>query len=191
MLILGVAGSPRRGGNTQILLNRALSGAAAAGAQTKVLMVSELSLSGCTECGDCDETGECSIQDDMRGVYDEVARADAVIVASPIFFGHLPAQMKMVIDRFQAWWVAKYVLKSPHVKGKRPGAFICVGAMKRTDYFECARKTIRAFFATAGLSYHAELFRNGLDVKSAILEDRRALEEAFQIGQQLVEAFEQ
>lgn len=188
MLVLGIAGSPRKGGNTQILLNRALLGAAAEKAQTKLLIVSELSFSGCTECGDCAETGECSIQDDMVRIYVEVAKADAVIVASPIFFGHLPAQMKKVIDRFQAWWVAKYVLSSPHVEKKRPGAFVCVGAMKRTDYFECVKKTIRAFFATAGLNYEADFFRNGIDEKGAILKDKAALEEAFQIGQQLVES---
>ena len=68
MKVLGIYGSPRKGGNSDQLLDKALEGARAAGAETKAVYARDLKMSGCLECGGCDETGECIIRDDMNDI---------------------------------------------------------------------------------------------------------------------------
>ncbi|MCX5679166.1 MAG: flavodoxin family protein, partial [Candidatus Omnitrophica bacterium] len=111
MKVLGILGSPRRGGNAERLLDKALEGAIACGASAEKISLNELTIRPCQECGGCDDTGECVIVDDMSMIYSSVDKADCIILASPIFFGELTAQTKAVIDRFQCRWVKKYRLK--------------------------------------------------------------------------------
>ncbi len=133
MFVVGVLGSPRRGGNAELLLDRALEGARAAGAETETLILNEMDILPCQDCAGCDETGACTYEDDGERVYDAVRRADGLIIASPIFFGSLPAQVKGMIDRFQSLWVYKDLLTMPIVadggKSRRLRLFLCVGGM--------------------------------------------------------------
>lgn len=159
MRVLGIGGSPRRGGNTDILLDCALKAAKAEGAVVTKVILNNLKISPCQECGGCDKMGVCIIRDDMRGLYEKLAEAEVIIIASPIFFGSLSAQTKIMIDRCQSLWITKYILKKNIVsKKKRKGAFIAAGAAKRKDFFENARSIIKNFFATIDVSYTNELF---------------------------------
>ena len=186
MFLLGIAASPRRGGNSGILLREALSGAESAGARVEEIVLNELDFSGCQECGGCEKTGECVVDDDMQMLYKKLAEADRFIVASPIFFGSLPGQLKVMIDRCQCLWVDKYVLKKPQPgKTNRKGAFICVRGMKRQDFFESARRLVKIFFAVINVSYVDDLFYPGVDEKGAILNHPTALREAFELGKRL------
>ena len=105
--VLGISASPRRGGNAEVLLDAALSGAAGAGAIVEKIILNELCLKPCQACDGCSKTGACIIKDDMRQIYKKVDETDALIVASPIYFGSLAAQAKIMIDRFQPYWVRK------------------------------------------------------------------------------------
>ena len=102
--VLGIYGSPRRGGNTDQLLDRALEGAQSAGAEVTRVYARDLKMCGCLECGGCDETGKCVVEDDMQSVYPLLQEADVIFLASPIFFYGLTAQAKALIDRSQANW---------------------------------------------------------------------------------------
>ncbi len=113
MRVLGIAGSPRRGGNTDLLLEEVLKGAAGKGAEVKTITLARLKIAPCQHCDACLETGRCRIQDDMQGVYDELEWADRIVLAAPIHFMGLSAQMKAMIDRCQCLWARKYVLKVP------------------------------------------------------------------------------
>ena len=98
-----------------------------AGARVEKVALSGLSFSPCLECGGCDNSGVCVLRDDLEPLYGKIGSADALVVASPIFFGSVSAQMKMLIDRFQCRWVAKYVLGSKRAaKKKRKGIFLSV-----------------------------------------------------------------
>ena len=185
MKVLGISGSPREG-NSRKLLEEALKGASSEGAEITKIVLSELSYSGCLECGGCDGSGECILDDDLKTFYESIKEADVVILSAPIFFCHLSAQTKAMIDRFQAWWIAKYVLHRPWVERERLGAFLCVGGQERKDFFECAKKTVKAFFATINVSYEEELFKGGVDERRDILKDKEALQKAFEIGEKLV-----
>lgn len=187
MKVLGIAGSPRQDGNTRILLHEALAGAKSVGAQVEEIVLNDLCFCACQECGGCDDTGECINDDDMQALYQKLETTDRIVLASPIFFGSLPAQVKMMIDRCQCLWVAKYILKKPLPdKTKRKGLFICVGGMNRYDFFEGARKLVEIFFANLNVTYAGDLFYPGIDEKGGIKGHPTAIKEAYEIGRSLV-----
>jgi multimeric flavodoxin WrbA len=122
--VLGLYGSPRRGGNTDLLLDEALKGAAGQGARAEGIHLCDFRITPCKECLSCFNDGVCIIDDDMRGIYPRLLEADVVILASPIFFYGITAWAKALVDRCQALWARKYVLHDPLLAGakKRKGS---------------------------------------------------------------------
>ena len=185
--VIGIGGSPRKGGNSDILLDEALKGARKSGGSCEKIILNDLDFRPCQECGGCDETGICVIKDDMRLVYKNIEEADRVIIASPIFFGSLSAQIKMMIDRFQSYWIRKYILKKPvSTKKNRKGIFLCASGSDKKEFFENAKKTIRIFFMTISIKYSGDLFCGGIDEKAAIKKNKKMLAKAFKLGEALV-----
>ncbi len=113
MKVLGIYGSPRKGGNTDILLEEAMKGAGEAGAEVEGLRLTALNVLPCLECHGCDTTGRCVIQDDMQKIYPKLTESDVIILASPIFFYGITAWAKALVDRSQALWTRKYLIKDP------------------------------------------------------------------------------
>ena len=188
MRVLGIAGSPRRGGNTDLLLAEVLSGAASRGAEVRTVVLSKLKIAPCQHCDACLEAGRCRIDDDMQMVYREMEAADRVVLASPIQFMGVTAQAKAMIDRCQALWARKYVLKIPPLgdRRERKGLFVSVGGRKVADLFAPALVTVRAFFRVLDITYAGELVFSGIDEKGAIARHPDALSQAFRAGQKLV-----
>jgi multimeric flavodoxin WrbA len=188
MKVLGIAGSPRRGGNTDLLLAEVLKGAASKGAEVKTIVLSELPISPCEHCDSCLPAGKCKIQDDMQMIYRELEEADRIVLASPIHFMGLTAQMKTMIDRCQALWVRKYVLRvSPLGKKPRKGMFISTGGRKAPNLFEPSLVTVKTIFRVLDVEYAGELLFGDIDEKGAITKHPDALRQAFLAGQKLVE----
>ncbi len=99
MKVLGIVGSPRKGGNTEILVAEALAAAREAGAETEIFLVADKNISGCDGCHSCGQTKVCKIKDDMQPLYQKMETADAIIFGSPVYFHGVTAQAKAVIDR--------------------------------------------------------------------------------------------
>jgi multimeric flavodoxin WrbA len=99
MKVLAISGSPRKGGNTEILLNEALKGAVEAGAETELISVSGKDLKPCDGCETCYKTGKCHIKDDMQGIYDKMLAADGIIIGCPSYFMNVTAPIMAMIDR--------------------------------------------------------------------------------------------
>lgn len=187
MKVLALAGSPRRGGNTETLIDRVLAGAADAGAETEKVIACNLKMHGCLHCDGCLETGVCIVRDDMTPLYDKLREMDALVMATPIMFMGASSQFKAVIDRLQCLWVAKVILKRPFTGGRwRPGVMISAGGMDREDMFIGTRITARAAFSTLNVRYGEELFFPSTDEKGAILAHPTALTDAYAAGQRLV-----
>lgn len=188
MRVLGIAGSPRRDGNTDILLNEVLKGAASKGAEVKTIIISRLKIAPCQHCDGCLETGRCKVRDDMQKVYAELERADRLVLASPVYFNGVTAQTKAMIDRCQALWVKKYRLKLPPLgnKRERKGLFVSVGGMKQANLFEPALATVKVLFKVLDITYAGELVFPGVGEKGAITQNPDALRQAFLAGQRLV-----
>jgi multimeric flavodoxin WrbA len=190
MKVLGLFGSPRKGGNTEILLEEALKGAEMEGAEVERLHLTAFTITPCKECHECDQTGNCVILDDMEKIYPKLLEADVIILASPIFFYGITAQAKALVDRCQALWAKKYLLKDPSLgkeSKRRKGFFISVGGTKGQRVFEGAILTAKYFFDVLNAEYKGELVFRGIDAKGDILKHPEALQQAFEAGRRLVQ----
>ena len=190
MRVLGISGSPRENGNTDIIVKEALEGARLAGATVEFVGLSGKCIEGCRACAQCGEGGVCIIKDDMQAIHDEIRTADRIIVASPIFFFGVSAQTKIMIDRCQAFWAEKYVHKNPVKPGAfgRKGLLLLVGGMKRTEKnvgFSCSEATVRAFFRTVNVQEHVTLAYDQIDERGAITKHATAFSEAYEAGRRL------
>lgn len=188
MKVLGIAGSPRRGGNTDLLLDEVMKGAASKGAEVKTIILNDLNIDPCQHCDTCLAKGNCKIQDDMQTVYQELEQADRIVLASPLHFMSVTAQAKAMIDRCQCLWARKYVLKVPPLSNKRErkGLFISVGGRKVSNLFEPVLATVRALFNTLNITYAGDLLFPAVDEKGDITKHPDALRQAFLIGQKLI-----
>ena len=186
MRLTAILGSPRQGGNTDVLLEKAIETARDRFVSVEKIVLNNLNIRPCQECGRCLKTGTCHIKDDMAIIYEALDKADAVIIASPIFFGNVSAQTKTMIDRMQCFWARKYILKKSKAKKNRPGAFISCGALKTEEYFKCAKKVIDIFFKVQDIEYREELFAAGIDRAGDILKHKDILERVRQIAERLV-----
>jgi len=190
MKVLGIAGSPRHGGNTDILLEEALKGARSAGAETETIVISKLDIAPCLHCDGCLKEGCCVIEDDMQSVYPKLREADRIILASPMFFMGLTAQVKALIDRCQALWAIKYVLKQPlalNSGGERKGFFLSVGGTGFKENFDSPRPILKSWLAVIYVKFIGELTYAKVDEKGAIKEHPTALQDAFEAGKRLAQ----
>lgn len=186
--VLGLAGSPRRRGNTELLLDQVLAGAANRGAQTEKVILADMRMGPCRECDSCFETGRCVQQDDYQLLYPRLIKAERIVLAAPIFFTGLPAQAKAFIDRCQCFWARKHVLKDPLPStdtGVQRQGFLVSTAGGADVSFQCAIRAVRAFLDTLDARYGGELSFPGVDEKAAILNHPTALEDAFALGKSL------
>jgi multimeric flavodoxin WrbA len=187
MKVVGISGSPRRGGNTETLLREVLRGAEEAGAETRLFILSRMNISPCRHCDGCLAEGECVVKDDMWLIYPEIESLDALVLASPIHFYGVTAQAKAMIDRCQAFWARKYVLKRRIAAEKRKGVFISTGGTRFPDVFDHAKAVVKNFFLTIDVEYWAELLFSGVDRRNEIKEHPTALKDAYLLGKRLVE----
>lgn len=97
--ILGISSSPRRNGNTSYALKEALKSVEEKGFETRFLSLANKKIEPCVACDLCKKEARCSIKDDMDQVYDELESVDAIIFATPVYFGCMNSQMKALLDR--------------------------------------------------------------------------------------------
>ncbi len=182
--LLAVSSSPRRNGNSELLLNSFSEGAQKAGWDVKMIRLNALNFRPCQACDRCAPNGKCIVQDDMQNLYPLVESAGGIILATPIYFGSMTTQLKMFIDRFQCWWHAKYRLEKPFVRieENRPGFLICTGALQTQAYCDSAVAITKVFFHNINFKYTGTLCKRGYDEKGSIAGDPANLEKAFQAG---------
>lgn len=184
--VLGIAGSPRRGGNSDLLLDSFLAGSGAAGHDAEKIYVYDLRIAPCDEGNSCHKTGECRIKDDMQDIYRKLLEADCLIISTPVFFMGLPSQLKAMIDRCQSLWAKRFVLKKPlrDDDKKRYGYFLAVSGLNKKEAFTGAKETIKAFFYVLGFTYKGELLFEGVDRRGDIRSREGALEQAYEMGKE-------
>lgn len=188
MKILAIYGSPRREGNTSLLLLQAVAGARQAGAEVEEVVLRDLRMSPCLELYGCKKDGRCIIRDDFQRLYDQLLACQALMLASPIFFYTVSAHTKILMDRCQSLWVKKYWIDQvPFGQGeiKRKGLFISAGATGGKRLFDGTLLSIRYFFDVLDMElWHALLYRR-LDFEGDVLRHPEYLDEAFQAGEAL------
>ena len=188
--IVAIYGSPRKKGNTSLLLDKFLEGAiSAAGKSQKDLKIekiitADLNISPCRECRNCSRTGECIISDDMQQVYKELIEADFLAVASPVFFTTVSGYLKALIDRCQRFWSLKYEHKKRIIEKDRKGIFISTAGSRFSNIFDCPEKVIRSFFDVLYVDYLRNLVFNSVDSQGDILKNKKAMETLYRFGKE-------
>ncbi len=188
MKVAAFNGSPRKGGNTEVLLQEALRPIENAGHGVMKFNLNDMDIKPCQDCGGCEKTGVCVLRDDMDMITDAIRESDRIILASPIFFFGLSAQSKIMIDRCQAFWCEKYLMKQPIPEGPqgRKGLLILVGGMKKEVGVECGEAAAKAFFRTVSVQQHATISFLGIDSKEAIYGHLTALGDVYRAGRRLI-----
>ena len=191
MKILAISSSPRRHGNTETLLDQALSGMKQKRLVIKKVVLNELDIAPCNGCQACFKTGRCVIRDDMQSIYKDLLAADRVLVAAPVYFQGTPCQLKCVIDRCQALWSRKYILKKKLVtgprSGKRKGSAILVAAsVGSKNTFIGSTIVLKAWLKTLECVYVNSLCVEGLETADDAHEKRALLKKAKLFGESLI-----
>ena len=186
MKVLGVLGSPRMGGNREILLERGLAGAREAGAEVEKIILSHHKISGCLDCEKCNETGICVIKDEMLTIHKKILEADAILHSVPLYFWAMTSQMKAYLDRWCAFfdgewnWHKAY---EPKMKGKRIGVITVCGDPR----VHTADPIVHSFKSTcefSGLNLIG-VVQTSAAGKGEIDKNEKAKKEAYDLGKKL------
>jgi len=150
MRILGLSFSPRKQGNTELLLDRAFAGARQLGASAELYRVADAHIQPCDGCGSCFSTGKCHIEDDMQGLYEKMLAADGIIFGTPVYFYSMTAQGKTVIDRTIS------LMNPGRSLANKVGGIVVVGgslglvdAVKDLYFYMATRQMVPANFVAA------------------------------------------
>lgn len=185
MKILAFNGSPRKGGNTDVLLAAVARGAAAAGGEVVSHRLNAMKFRPCQSCGGCEKAGECVLQDDLSPLYAEILAVRRIIIASPIYFYGVTAQAKAFIDRMQAFWSRRRLLEA---KGEwrddpgRRGLFLSVAATRGQKLFDGAMLEVRYGLDAMGFAYSGDLLVPGVDRKGEMALKKEILARAEELG---------
>ncbi|MGD9224756.1 MAG: NAD(P)H-dependent oxidoreductase [Desulfobacteraceae bacterium] len=189
MLALGLQGSPRKKGNSDLLLAAVMQALESRGAQTQTIQVTRQKIEPCKELTVCEQKGLCPIDDDMGGrIYGLLRQADIIVTASPVFFYNVSAQLKALIDRCQALWARKYLLKlnDPGHRTRR-GYLLVVGASKGKQLFDGFHLTAKYFYDAVAARYAGSLTYRGIEGRGDILEQPNLESDVERIASEMVE----
>jgi multimeric flavodoxin WrbA len=181
---IGISGSPRRGGNSETLLQAALDGARDAGAEVELVRLNELTYKGCQNCQACVTAGHCTQDDDLAPVLDKLRKADVWLLSSPIYFCALSGQLKTFFDR--CWC---FIHKPNKLEGKRSGAIIITYEAGPSDYYHEVATRLVAYFNWFGDFDPVEVMAEPrLGPPDAASKRPELLAKATELGKRLVAA---
>lgn len=183
MKILGILGSPRIGGNSDVLLGQALAGAKEAGAAVERIVLDHKRIAGCKDCKKCNENGVCAVKDDMQEIQAKILDADAIIHSCPVYFWSMTGQMKTYLDRWCVFFDAEWrwhKMYYPKMRGKRIGLITVCG----DPNVHTADPIVLSFKNTAEMTKMNWLgaVMAAADAKGEIAGNEQALREAFDLG---------
>lgn len=191
--VLAFASSPRRGGNSETLLDWLLESMSRESDVTiEKIVLTEADINPCRGCNACEKLNHCIQRDGMDTVHDKIIEADIIVFASPIFCMGVPAQGKALIDRAQVFRSRKYVLKLPVVpperKGKRLGVYLATAGQTWDHVFEGAVMTVKCMFHVIDVRDRdiRYLMIRGVDEKGAILTHPTAKNDAEKLGPEVL-----
>jgi putative NADPH-quinone reductase len=191
--IIAILGSPVPEGNTAHLLERALKGAEDAGCTVEKIDVTNLSFEACQEMMFCREHETCTMDDDMQQLYPKIRDADGIIIATPVMCMGIPGKLKSFMDRFQVFFMAKYMrnksLVSPEKKAIRKALFICISGMNVPEVFVGVKLTTKAFLDIIDCAYGDELLVSDMDTIRDVTHQPGLLDAAYRKGLALGKTF--
>lgn len=179
--VLGIVGSPRRGGNTETLVDTILASVVEQGASSEKIVLNELDIAPCQACNVCKRTGSCIHEDDMEKVLISMEKSDVLILGTPIYWWGPTAQFKTFVDRW-------YGVNQRLFQGKEIIAVIPMGG--RDDHY--ARHTIgmiKDICNYLGMKFVETVLAPGMNGRSSVRENSRTLESARAAGMRIMNPF--
>ncbi|HWR40348.1 MAG TPA: flavodoxin family protein [Patescibacteria group bacterium] len=186
MKVIALVGSPRKNGNTDILLQKVLAGAKSRGAATEFFYMNELNIRGCQGCYGCKKTGKCVVDDDLVKVFTAIDEADAVVLGSPIYFGRFTAQSALFLDRLFVYVRPDFTTSLG--SGKKYGLIFTQGQPDATLYTATVESTAKVLERIGFQSGPKPLLAVGLPgvpKRDVVSERPEYLQAAQEIGEQL------
>ncbi len=176
--VLGIMGSPRKNGNTDILVSRILEGSKEVGAKIEKIILSDLEIKECNGCHACWEGRECSKHDDMNDLFEKITESDVIIFGSPVYWYSVTALMKAFIDRF-------VYFNAPKNREKIIGKSVVIAIPFEEETLETAAPVVSMFeksFKYLEMKLIESMLVPGVGEKGAILEKKAVLEKAYDFG---------
>ncbi|HUW81905.1 MAG TPA: flavodoxin family protein [Phycisphaerae bacterium] len=183
---IGIAGSPRRAGNSTTLLEAALAGAASAGAETDIVYLNDLVFKGCQGCQPCTPDGQCRIRDALTPVFAALKLADVWMLASPIYFDGVSGQMKTFFDRC-LWLTNERGQRKARLTGERRAAVIVTYEAGPSAGYRKVAQTLANYLGWMGEFGAVEVMSEANLGRSGAAKERPdLLAKATEMGQELV-----
>lgn len=174
--VLILSGSPRKGGNSDILCDEFMKGAEESGNTVEKIRVAEKKIGYCRGCYACKRTGICAIKDDMAEILQKMIDADVIVLASPVYFYSIDAQLKAVIDRTVARWL--------EVKNKE-FYYIMTAADGEKESLETTLACFRGYAdCVEGAKEIGVIYGTGVYEKGEV-KATKAMKEAYEMGLKL------
>ena len=175
---LGIVGSPRRGANTETLVDEVLRGAAEAGAAVEKLILSEMDIRPCRACNGCRGTNMCVIEDDFASVLGRMGESAVWVLGTPVYWWGPTAQMKAFIDRW-------YGVERSLFRGKR--VVLAVPSGGGSSYSRLTVEMLESIIPYLGMSHVATLRAAGTSGPDSVKRDRALSDKARAAGREAVE----
>jgi len=179
--ILGVIGSPRKKGNTHVLVSTILDGAKAEGADIETLFLGDLDIRECDGCHSCCKGRHCSKKDDMNVIYPKIIQSDIIIFGTPVYWYGPTALMKCFIDRF-------VYFNCPENRAKIKGKSAVLAIPFEEDNIKTADLLIKFFVKSLGyleMKIIAKILSPGVSARGDILKKEELLRRGFQLGKRI------
>jgi len=169
--VLVISSTPRKGGNSDILCDEFASGAKEAGNEVEKVRIADLQIGYCTGCYACQKTGKCAIRDDVQSVIDKMLAADVIVLASPVYFYCISAQLKALFDRT--------VVAYPNITNKK---FHYILTMAESANFDGSLAALRGFLdCYEGSEECGMILADGVYERGAVKETK-FMAEAYELG---------
>lgn len=183
MKVVGFIGSPRKKGNTDVLVRQVLRGAGEAGAETMAYYLNELDFRGCQGCFSCKVNDRCILKDDMTPLYDEIAGADAVVIGSPVYMWNITGQTKLFLDRMYAFINPDY---SSRLKSGKKAALIFSQGNADAGFYKQCFESVAGILSLGGFNMHGTLVASGVLEPGLAAGNEVLMKKALDLGKQLV-----
>lgn len=183
MKVLGIVSSPRKGANSETLVEHVLSGAHKAGATTELIRICDMDIKPCLGCSGCKKGNGCVQKDDFAGLLKKLEKADAVVLGSPLYWGRLNAQAYPFIDRCYSLLKPDFSTEFP--KGKKLAFALTCGGMG-ADAVNPVNEYVKHIFSFLGFSDSGFVWQNQCFQPHDIANYPDAIKKAEELGKSLV-----
>lgn len=183
MKVIGLVGSPRKNGNIDVLLQKAMEGAEAQGSTTAIYYLNEDNICGCQACGGCKTIGRCVVEDGLSEIFSAIDAADSVIIGSPIYFGRFTAQTALFMDRLFGY--LKPDFSSSLGKGKKYSLIFTQNQSDSGTYTNTINAAAQQLEFIGFESGPKPLVGTGLPNAGMVRDNKQLLQDAYNIGKEL------